>query len=317
MFSITNLLLNLIQFFQYYGLYFGYTYVYIDRKKQQLKFYIWAKVYFYIINLCKLAWTIKELKEHIEENTMEFAMPVFELIALFSDILKFSFYIVLHTILESTYRKFSRKILFLQNIYVDKLSQISSDKTIRRSLIVQMFLIFMFSLNIFYDFFNRLNAGDWKDSINYYFLHMTSGMSYCVLWYHGFILNYFNNFLLKFNYQLQYDQLQKSYAKVNINITLMQLLVNNMISPTLLFIIINRSITIAFFFYSLYPNFIDNVLIDNDFEYSILVDTIAKLSEFIILFAYFLICDQISKTRKNTGIVLMDYNGKREHNAKV
>lgn len=307
MFSLTN---TLVRLFQYYGIYFGYTYIYIDIKNRQLKFYIIAKVYVYLINFMALVWSIEEVKSSIDLYSIELAISFLLIIVDLTDLFTIYFLLLLHIKVEKFYKKFQKIYEPLLNLYFQRGTYLTDfNKTTRIILILQIFLIFIFTINTSYNLFIRFNIGSWNGAKTFYFINLFSGLSHCILFYHGLILNYFNNILLKLNYQLQHEEIGKSYCKIYTQIFLQQQHVSKIFSPVILSVLLKLLMSIAFYMFGVFTNIIEVSYI----SYDNLINTSAKLLEFVNIFAYFLICERVSETRKSTGIILMEYNNRKEN----
>lgn len=293
--------------FQYFGIILGFVYSFVNTKKYEIKFYIIVKIYVYLINILSLYEAIYMVMQNLKYYDANEGLKLIPLIPKIAHILTILFYILLRIQEEQMYKKLFNILLTLQRKYFGKIIHISSDNITEIILILQICLIFSMMAHRLKEIIVQIWMGEWKYSMNLFILVVYKIMTHYILYQHGFILNYINNILLSLNNQLRLQEIAEPFAKVYINTSLILQQLNNIYSPilfgALLEIVMTQSTYMFGIFSILYqtPNLFDITFV------------IIQFGEYLNVTLYFLICERISKTIKDTDRIIMEYNTRKQN----
>lgn len=290
----------LFRAFQYYGIFFGYSYTYIDIENIRTKSNTYVKIYVYILNLVSFIAAIYYIKYSLGLCAIERALSYVQMLPSISLILAF-FSLLLQRFKEDRYPvKLKQKFLHLQRTYLANLSYTSCDRTAETCLIFGILLVFINKLYFTYKALRYMIEGNWLQFGNGYINHLLVTMPYYILLQHGFKLFYINYMFLKINNQLEYMEVREPIAKVYITISLVLKQMNLSYSPVIffaLFYILVSNVFIIFYIFSMY---------DTMYELDLLVLSI-QLLLLINIFLYYLICERVYQTANDTNRIIMEY----------
>lgn len=299
MFCLRNFLFRL---FQYYGILVGHTFCYIDIKKRQVNFYFWAKIYGYIINLMKCVSCINDFVLCYELFKYNIINPMTSLSHMLQFINSF-FIIIFHICFNIKEEQFVKKL----NKTFKNLPNISADKKFEYVIILKMLLILIWSIYQLWFFITNLTVNYWVDVIRAFFRILNSWLSHYIICHHCFVLCYFNKIFLKLNQQLENDQVQKDFANTYIQISKILKQFNAIIGPIvfimLSFLLMKHSFHICF----LIQYWINDEI--NLFA-ALIYDFLFEIIQYIDILLYFLICEWIQRTTRDTGKIIREYSEK-------
>lgn len=291
----------LFKIFQYFEIFFGFTYAYVDFKKREVKFYLCIKIYFYLFNFYSIYQSILNFKLYYISEILNLGSYIkFPTAA--SPICIFLGRMILCIKEEQFYKKvIVKNYLPLQRIYFEQLENLNAEKSVQLELIVQMFAIFIFNIYKCVEGSVFLIRGYWKPAVHFYAQALLAIQPHCILWYHGFILCYINYVLKNLNKQLQNRQIYESFAKIYIKTLLLLHQVNNMYSPIIFVVLIQLLMKHATCVYGLYCFTFG----DSYFNLALL-EIGGQFMEYISIYMYYLICEKLSNTIKNLGQIMLE-----------
>lgn len=293
----------LFRVFQYYGIFFGYSYTYIDIENIRTKSNTFVKIYVYILNLVSFIAAIYYIKKSLGLCAMERALSYLQMLPSISLILAF-FCLLLQRIKEDGYPvKLKQTFLHLQRTYLANLSYTSCDRTAETCLIFGILMVFINKFYFTYKAIKDMIEGNWIQFGIGYINHLLVTMPYYILLQHGFKLFYINYTFSKISNQLEYMEVREPIAKVYITISLVLKQMNLAYSPLIffaLFYILVSNVFIIFYIYSMY---------DTMYELDLIVLSI-QLLLLINIFLYYLICERVYQTANDTNRIIMEYSAK-------
>lgn len=217
----------LFRFYQYYGIFSGFTYSYIDIRKRQVKFYTWARMYACILNIIMLYGCINGI---IASYLMlKYYSDIVISLIYFTQYITRLLIIVLHGFARFKEEQFIKK----ECETLENLTKMSVDKKAENIIILKMLLIFIWSIFQWRDCITCLIDGYWQEAFNSYIRNLLSCLPHYTLCYHSLVLCYFHNQFITLNNQLECDQVQKQFANIYKRISLILLQVNAIIGSTI------------------------------------------------------------------------------------
>lgn len=280
MFSFTEWLFRL---FQYYGINFGYSYVFIDIKKGRVKFCKFAKIYVYLVNIIQFSVAAYGFANDLEFYDITCPMSsvktmpnIFRMIAIIN-------LVWLRIIEEKCYKKFCKTFRPLLKKYFDNPAHTrANDKTRDNYLSYQIFIIYLITLYHTKGIIGELLMCNWKSAGLLYIKCMFAGFSHYILWHHGVALGYVNYVFVNLNKMLENNQVQEPFSTVYIRMSLTLGRVNKLYSPimsTTLFDILLRH---SYQLYKIFKYFFNNQKVSN----SLLCEIFVNLFEYISIVLY-------------------------------
>lgn len=304
-----NFLLN---FIQYHYIIYGFSYVYIDIGKRIIKFYIYLKIYVYILNLIYAGLTIYCLLRAINQTKLYFKNET--LLEISYNILYMSHIfifvnVIFRRIKEETYlKKWFKIFLPLQINYFDKLTQLPCDKSIERFQIFNILLILLQNYYVIYLIILKMIELKWSSAMDMFVLNLFAIMENYIMIHHIFILCYIKYVFLKLNHQLRNGQINEYLVQIYIKLSLLMREVNRINGPLIFGVLLCQLMNFSIHLYTLFEMIIDSgSIMFVDITYPCIVTVL-----FINMFVYFLICDQLYKTTLETGELLMLYDTANE-----
>lgn len=286
--------------FHYFSIFLGLNYTSINIKTGQMKFHIITKIYVYLSTLLSLAYAICAITDNLTifqlDETLTFILIIPSIIRVFA-----IFYLIVTRIQEENFcKEWLRTYVPLQRTYFEKRLHMVADKNMKIYLILQIFMILPYSIykSIIEKYDEQLN---FKYFLLVYCHFSYTILPYYVLWHHGVILNYINNIFINLNNELQCREVQENFSKFYIK-TLCLLQQVNDINSSMVFNMLLFLVTIhGYFFFGMY-----NYLMSLEIFLEYYMQIVSNIFEYIAIFLYFLICERITGTVRDTGRILME-----------
>lgn len=297
---MTSLYNFLLDFVQYYSIFLGLNYMYMDINKRRIKFNKNVKMYVYFINIlygtlliCRL---ITSVKSYIMEGLTASWNTYVELIFYTTRIYIFVSLIFLRIREEKALKK-CLKILHSEYF-------ISFEMLIK--LLIMILIIFCNDFYAIYVAYPSVAKRRFWTLFEHIAKYIETTLRHFILFHHSFILCYINHGIKKLNNQLKTLEVQESLADIYIKLTLILQQINTIFTPTILGVMLYLILEIALSLFETIAVFIeDGIYFQYILEYS---------AEYIFLsdiILYFVICDNIYKTGKETEEILRAYNLKQ------
>ncbi|KAM7341790.1 uncharacterized protein ACRADG_009448 [Cochliomyia hominivorax] len=299
----------LLRLAQYYGIIFGFTYIYIDYKNRHIKIYRSVQIYAYFINFLYVAATIHYYTFVLTRFPLFYhEHPVVSYAAMIQHILRLVIFIGLIVIRlkeEKLLKKLFEIYLPLQVLYFDNVTHISADETIKYSVILNIFNVMAHSMCFVLNaFVYKVNGKPWFDVMSTCFLNYFLAMQHFIMLHHVLVLSYINHCFKKLNVQLHRQQVTEYFARIYYKISLLLEQVNHLNGPLIFFVLVSLLLANSIYAYG---------LILYDFNIRLLsYDLLFDFCTFIIfcmdIFLYFLICDRVKNTTNESAYILMEYS---------
>lgn len=302
----------LFRFSQYYGIFFGFTYALIDFKKSEIKFNNNVKIYVYLLNfITLLPMSIYKLKGSIQFFVQDIGLTVIQVIPNIACVFMLPVLICRRLKEEQFHKSVFEKFISRQKRNFE-----SVDKCTNKVLIVQILILFAVTVYRLGDCIIYIIEGyRWNAMVNYLDFNF-KWLSHYILWHHGFILCYINYIFLKLNTQLDYyDQvleMKQSFAETYIeNYCILQKW--NTINSFSVFIALLQVLVSQIFSIFEVVHYIVIVNMTSNINILHVINLSVSMFELINIFLYYLICERISKTLKDTGRIIMEYSTRKQN----
>lgn len=300
--------------YQFYRIFFGFSYAYIDLEKRIVKFNIFVKIYVTFVNIICAAMLIYYIKSNSEDilRTIANASGLIVWDTLIESIC--CLFIVIGLIVLRIKEEKAFKELYLSHInYINEIPNMATDKIAERIIIFYILIFFTHGIYILYRFFLLTISGKWIKWIEYDTMKLFIAIQNNIMFQHCLILSYINNLYSKLNVQLENgDNVQGTFSHIYVQLSLLVEHVNAINGPMIFVIFLFQIIYLATSIRIIYH---EGLLMDND----MFLDPSILGFTFLIsinLFLYFLICDRFYSTTCKTGDILKEYNIKN-HNSEV
>lgn len=293
------------RFLQYYCIFFGFTYTYVDIENRQVKFRKFVKIYVYIINLLFLfilyyfLSTIHFLFNFGYNNAFDYVYYLLDLAGIFVLV----YFFVLRIKEENTINKWLDIFSLQQTRYFDKIVDISIDRNSLRNSMFTFIIIIVYNFYTIFVSLPDLVDGEWSVLLQSCVPNIYIILQHHVLLQHGLILCYINYCFSQLNNQLQYGRVHAQFVRIHVYVSLLLEEMNEIYGPIIFCILFSQIITIGFIIHGFIELALDDSLLLRDNLLELL--SVFCLSINIIL--YFLICERLHKTTTHTGQILMEY----------
>lgn len=306
--GFSNFLLRLPS---YYSIFFGFSYSYVDYENRQLKSCFYLKVYVYLINLIYsgqiLYYTVDNFGYEMLYNENSIISSAYIIINLL-DLIIFGNLIITRFKQDKKFEEYQKILRPLHIEYFDKLTYIPINETSKVLIIINILSLGTQTFCVILILVPHLFKDQLFNIMDICLQHYLLAMQQYILLQHAFILSYFNYCYSKLNTKLQYFLIQETYAQIYIKISLILQKINNHNEVLIFLVLISLFLKISLY---LYGTILFAYEIHSNFsKYS--YDFILELNIFIFLciniFLYFLICERLCETTKESRRILMDYN---------
>lgn len=307
----------LFRFSQYYGIFFGFTYALIDFKKCEIKFNNNVKIYVYLLNfITLLPMSIYKLKGSIKFFVQDIGLTVIQVIPNIVSVFVLPVLICRRLKEEQFHKSLFETFISRQKRNFEKLQHSSVDKCTNKILIVQISILFALTVYRLGDCIIYIIEGYWWNATVNYLDFNFIWLSHYILWHHGFILCYINYIFLKLNTQLDYyDQeleMKQSFAEIYIeNYCILQKW--NTINSFSVFIALLQVLVSQIFSIFEVVHYIVIVNMTSNIDILHVINLSVSMFELINILMYYLICERISKTLKDTGRITMEYSTRKQN----
>lgn len=309
---LNNFLLRTIQ---YYSIFYGFTYVYIDIERNTVKFPKFLKYYANFVNLIYTILAIYLIIDKINSimfNDNEITLYMYTILN-FMQIFVLAGLTLRRLLEEKALRKWLKAFSPLLAIaQFQKLPQLSTDKTTKFIQISSVIIVFIMSFYNVCLIVLHIIHKEWFSlmetcMLNYFFV-----MEYYILMHHSFILCYIANCYTKLNNQLRNEDILEPFARIFFELSLLLIEVNRLNGPIILVVLANQIIQIALNAYNMFEFifFIESLY---DIFYIEIIVPISIILVTINIFLYFKICDHVCRTTKRLGNCIMEYYVNKEN----
>lgn len=289
--------------YQFYTIFFAFTYIFIDIEKRIVKCYSCIKIYVYFINLLYaillLYYFQLQLTNRIQYITWNAIMDYVNMILYIFRLIILGGLICQRLQLENLLNKW-------QISYMDQLIHLTTDKFMRMMLILNILIVYLQTFDVLQRVFVILKYKLWELLREFSLLEIFIAMENYILLQHLFSLNYIKCYFSSLNNQLKNQQILGNLANIYSDLTLLLTKVNGISSPIIFCVFICQLLHISLNARHLFEVLRHIILWDIKEFYRICL-----FSSNILL--YFLICNRIYKTLRATGEILKEYDDKQQN----
>ncbi|KAI8117500.1 hypothetical protein CVS40_10679 [Lucilia cuprina] len=302
-----------------YGIFIGFIAIYIDIPRRIVKSHIILKVYVLIENVFYIVFAIWYFITSTQLQLLNFENLVesFAVLAVsFFRLLFFLLIIYLRIKGDQILEKWLKIMLLLQTNYFDKLLHFGANE--RNTKMLLIFKIIILIANTLVSLLTIIKPLEYRAWMYFSYVILASyvyGMQQYIMLHHGLILSYLNYCFSKLNNQLQYGRVKKPFAKVYFQLLTLVQEVNKFYGPIifvmLLYVLLMNSTSIYYVFIYLKDDIYKTVL----FEFILIQSAFTFLC--LDVYLYFLICERLCDTHKETKRIILEYSTTRKENLEV
>lgn len=288
-----NFLLRCVQF---YSIFYGLTYIYIDFKNSLVKFNIYIKIYVYSINFIYSGIMIYFLITTINSLYNDERIMVLKYVHLFLYVIRI---FIIYSLVSLRIKEEKSIKKWLHN-----LSEISSYETTK--IITILIILIMFAHN-FYNLHKSVNYainGEWLRALNACAECFSFNIHHYVMLHHGFLINYINGCFSKLNTELKTVKVQEPFADIYIKFSQILEEVNTINSSIICSVFLSKLMEISFNLFLIFALMCNLT----SYKLPLLLETCIFNIFFVDIFLYFLICENLDRTCKETGKILKEYS---------
>lgn len=252
-----KLLLSIVNF---YAIFFGLSYTYVNFEKRLVIFYTFLKIYVYFINLIYAAfllyinikYPIYELRKTTSFGTMELFMIIENSGRIFALI----FLISMRLEKEKFFKKWRKLFSTFQNEYFDKIECITTDKITER---IQIFNILLILIHCSYGIWRvilHLYYGGWLEVLEECPFIFFGAMENYIMFHHSLVLSFIAKWFAKLNYQLKNEELHENCINIYLKLDFLLEKVNYMNSKVIFAVLSTQLVQIALYLFLLFQVYI-------------------------------------------------------------
>ncbi|KAM7352906.1 uncharacterized protein ACRADG_005240 [Cochliomyia hominivorax] len=292
---------------QYIFIIFGFNYFYIDFKKSHVKIYKSVKIYVVFVTLLfgglLLFYFFDAFILHMHFTPLYLHVTVTHLLKFISHVVMLMTFILLRIREETAFKRLHKMVLKLQTTYFDKLSDLPLMDTIKRVTVINMFLILITNFCSILDpiIIVLRKLWFWQLIASYCYGSYFEVMEQYILFQHSLIICYINNYFRKLNNHLKCMPVGKRHARIYLQLSLILKEVNAINGSIVLIAIVSIVFEFAkYFHYTL------SFELHTTWNYRHYLDIFDVTVCSTGIFLYFLNCENLKNTTKETGLILME-----------
>lgn len=298
----------ILYLYQFYSIFFGFSYAFVNIEKRLVKFYTLVKIYVTFINIIYTVILIFFIIKNSEGILLHLTgnNSVKEIIFITQNFTRLYLIIGLF-VLRFKEEKAFKEIYLWQIKYIDQRSHSSDNdkftEIIQSSYIIILFIHGYMTVN---GIVSNVIYGAWMHLILHVSFNIFMAMELNVIFHHCLILTYINNLFCKINYQLENEVIPEMLNNIYFKISMLLKYVNNINGPFILAVLLSQTLAIVFYINTI------NLLIRQTQIYlhgGLTFSILLLLISFNIVL-YFLMCDRFCSTICKTGEILKEYIAK-------
>lgn len=300
-----NLLLRSIQ---YYSIYYGFTYLYVDIEGYIVKLSKFIKLYTNIVNLIYAVVSIYFFRRKIKFLIFHGdVLSYFYILVYLIELYIFTRLLMLNLHLEKALKKWLKVYSqLLINLQLDKQPLLSINKISKFCQILTIVLIYMLGIYNAHAIFTNLRYEEWYDVLNDSMFHYFAILENYVMLQHSFIVSYIANCFSRLNFLKRNRQICKDFGRIYYELSLVLKEVNILNGPCVLGVLLSQIIQIALNVINMFENIlVMNTM--NDIYFMDLITPGITMIQSTNIFLYFTICNRIYWTTEETGRIIREY----------
>lgn len=289
--------------YQLYAIFCGFTYIYVDIERRIMKSFRYIKIYVYIINLICLILLIyyfyiqfRNIQEYVKYNVvMDYINTVLYLLR-----------IIIFGGLMWQRLKIENFHKIWRISYFDKLLPLPADKTMKRILILNIFIIYLQAFDVLYRAAVIVKYTHWIFLKQFSILEIFIAMENYVLLHHSLQLYYIKRCFTSLNNQLKNQKYVEKLSNIYSKLYLLLQQMNIINSPSIFGVFVSQLLHI-----SLNVRRIVEVIRHNFYWDIKELYRISLFSSNIII--YFLICNRVYRIFREIGETVKECGDKQEN----
>lgn len=303
---LINLLLYSIQ---YYGIFYGFTFAYVDIKRNIIKLPKFLKYYKNCVNLIYAAISIYFVirRTNFTLYRSKDVLSYFFAIVYYIQIFILLRLILLHLREEKAIKKWFKtftKLLIISQF--NKITLLSMNKTIKYVQILSIILIFILSFYSVYMLIMTLIYEKLYKLLDACIIDYLIIMEYYILLKHSFILSYIGNCFSSLNNKMRNGQLRESFGKIYFQLSLILQEVNILNGTFILCVLVSQILQISLNVINMFETMLYMHSLNETFNVFSIIPCIIVIQSTNI-FLYFKICDHVCRTTRKTGRIMIEY----------
>lgn len=303
----------LLRLYQYNNILYGFSYIFIDFKKHQLKVFKFLKIYVYSVNLLYVALIIFFFVEYLLKDYISFEDDVSMSQSTYITFNINRIFILTNLIiLHFKENKLFKELHKISQEYCDQLIfNTSLDKTTEILQIFNIMLIFFNGIytisKIVYFYIDE----DIFDVIEGCIINIFIIIEQCIMFQHSFLLSYITKGLSLYKNLLINEQNVKNFYTLVNKLILLVKEVNNINGPIIFGVIFSQLLKISIYIRIILQFIqITNIGLLNFMEF---MQNFIFFVSSINIFLYFFICDRQYRIIKETENFLLEYIAKHRN----
>lgn len=303
---LINLLLRSIQ---YYSIFNGFTFLYIDIERNIVKLSKFLKYYTISVNLIYAVVSIHFIFRKFYSILLNDKddLIYFYILVYIIDIYLIVRLILLRLheekVLKKWLKAFSTSLTISQ---FNKQPQLSTDKTTKVFQILTIILIFMFGFYNIYMVILHLIQNKWYGILEDCIFHYFVIMEYYIMMHHSFILCYIGNCFSNLNNDIRNERIRRAIGRIYFELSLILQELNILYGPCIAAVLLSQIIQIALNVINMFDAIMFMNIVNKIIYVDLIIPCLITLQS-INIFLYFKICDHIGCVARKTGSILMEY----------
>lgn len=206
--------------------------------------------------------------------------------------------------------KWLKKFMLIQTSYFDRFQHIPTDKSLRKYLLINMFLMLTHGFSLFGNIFEFYLHNDLSRFFDLYMLCGIINLQHFTMWYHEVVLCYLHECCSKLNYQLQHKEMDPKLGLIYYQVTELITEINHILSSIIIWTQLCLIITNAIVGYISILYFTGSIMGTETDSYDFLLGGKLYILLCAQMYFYFRLSDRVVKTTRNTSFILKMYSTK-------
>lgn len=204
--------------------------------------------------------------------------------------------------------KWLEKFMLIQTSYFDRFQHIPTDKSLRKYLFINMFLMLAHGFSLFGNIFKFYFHNELWRFFDLYMLCGIINLQHFTMWFHEVVLCYLHECCSKLNYQLQYKDMDPKLSLIYYQVTQLIKEINQILSSIIIWVQLCLIISNAIVGYISILFFTGSIMGTETDSYDFLLGGKLYILLCAQMYIYFRLSDRVVKTTGNTSSILQMYS---------
>lgn len=293
---------GLLCLYQIFSIFLGHTYNFIDFKKRMVKYYLILKFYVYLVNLIYTFSIIKFVYDLIHDSEDDMITSTITLL----QITRLGILLGL-IIIRVKEEKFFKHVYDSYETYFQKyIFSAKNDKTTEK---LEIFFILLILFCAIYYIFKVIHCILYRRTlanINSNAIDIFTIIEIFIMFHHNIILSYIAKGFRQLNNHLRTEQETETFPSDYLKLTLILERVNSLNGPLIFCVLLAHLINISVNLRSMFQF----VPLIHSLPLEYLIQLYMSFAVPFNIIFYFLLCDRLDRTTKETQNILMEYCAK-------